>query len=58
VYQFGASKVSEKLKWIVNGYFSDVQKDPEFWDSGIAITDYTRVLLNPTLDTGLPPYPW
>jgi len=50
--------VSEKLKWIVNGYFSDVQKDPEFWDSGIAITDYTRVLLNPTLDTGLPPYPW
>ncbi|WVZ01599.1 hypothetical protein V8G54_027668 [Vigna mungo] len=58
-FQFAAGKVSEMLKWIVNVSFGDdVKIDPELSDYGIGTTDNTWVLPDPTLDIGLPPYPW
>ncbi|CAJ1956600.1 unnamed protein product [Sphenostylis stenocarpa] len=50
MFQSGASRVSEKLKWFVNGSISDVEMEPELWNSEIAAT----LLLDPTLDNGLP----
>ncbi|QCE09682.1 Achaete-scute transcription factor-related [Vigna unguiculata] len=59
MFQFGDSTVSEKLKWFVNGSFSDMEIDLGLWDSGIGLPLITPgcCFLDPTLDTGLPSYP-
>ncbi|KAK7401953.1 hypothetical protein VNO78_13846 [Psophocarpus tetragonolobus] len=54
IFQFGATKVSEKLKWFVNGSFSDIEMEPELWDFDIGAAE-TWGLLDLTLDNGLPP---
>lgn len=37
--QFGAAKVSERLKRFVNGSYSDVETQHEWWDFDIGTDD-------------------
>jgi len=37
--QFGATKVSERLKRFVNGSYSDVETQHEWWDFDICTND-------------------
>ncbi|KAG4968800.1 hypothetical protein AAZX31_12G194100 [Glycine max] len=56
IYQFGATKVSEKLKWFMNGSFSDVEMEPELmWNFKIDATEPWGLLDDLTLDNVLPP---
>ncbi|TKY48875.1 Transcription factor bHLH36 [Spatholobus suberectus] len=55
-FQFGATKVSERLKWFVNGSISDVEMEPELWDFEIGTAE-TWGLLDLTVDKGLPSNP-
>jgi len=48
--------VSEKLKWFMNGSFSDVEMEPELmWNFKIDATEPWGLLDDLTLDNVLPP---
>ncbi|XP_061352159.1 transcription factor bHLH162-like [Gastrolobium bilobum] len=51
-FQFGATKVSERLKRLVTGSVSDVETETELWD--FEIGSETCGLLDPMVNNGLP----
>ncbi|RDX58446.1 Transcription factor bHLH162, partial [Mucuna pruriens] len=56
-FEFGGTKVSERLKWFANKFVSDVEMESELlWDFDIGTTE-TWGLLDPALHQGLPPNP-
>ncbi|TKY48874.1 Transcription factor bHLH36 [Spatholobus suberectus] len=55
-FQFGATKVSKRLKRFVNGSISDVEIEPELWNLVIDTSEAWR-LLDPTIDNCFPPNP-